>query len=256
MVGLCVVGFVLGQFQNASRESGKADLFSNAVQVAVGPPTRATNASMGFIGDLLTGLRDAKTLRMENERLLAVEENFKRYQEDYDALNGRYEALRGEVNYPVPEKRDKVFAKIVAFMPFQNRVTLDRGGDSGIGPHMPVVSAKGLVGIVETVSADSCQVLLITSPALRVAVKVVGEPDVPGLARGETPTRLVIELFESEVVHTGQSVVTSGFSLLVPPGIPIGTIIDSRDDPQFGVRRVFVHPAVDIGEVGEVFVVR
>lgn len=253
---LCALGFGLGQVQNFARESGKTDLFGRAVRAVASPPTRATNASLAWVGDLFAGVRDAKRLRQENDRLRAVEEAYKRYQVDYDALYDKYSALRAEVDYPLPTQRQRVFARIVEFMPFQNRVTIDRGGEHGIEPHTAVICAKGLVGLVDTVSARSSQVLLVTSPALRVPVKVLGEPDVPGLSRGETSKRLVIELFESEEVHTGQMVVTSGFSRLVPAGIPVGTVIDSRDDPQFGVRRVFVHPSVDIGEVSEVVVVR
>lgn len=204
----------------------------------------------------MIGVRDARILRIENERLRAIEENTKRYQEIYDSLFDKYDALRMQVEYPIPAGRGKVFARIVAFMPFQNRVTIDRGGGDGIKAHMAVVSAKGLVGIVETVSLHSSQVLLVTSPAIRVAVKVVGDPDVPGISQGETATRLVINLLESDEVHTGQRVVTSGFSTLIPGGIPVGTVIDARDDPQFGTQRVFVLPALEIGEIGEVFVVR
>lgn len=250
------MGVAIGQLQNLSRDRGRVDPFSTIVRALVAPPTRATNGVIAFSGDFVIGVRDAHALRQENARLRSVEESYKRYQEIYDLLYKDYSALRDQVGYELPKDKGKVFARVTSFMPFQSRMTIDRGSKHGISPHLAVVAAKGLVGIVETVSSDTSQVLLVTSPSIRVAVKVIGETNVPGISRGETPTRLVIDLLQSDVVHTGESVVTSGFSTTVPAGIPVGTIVDARMDDRFGTQRVFVVPSVSVGDVNEVFVVK
>ncbi|HXH60390.1 MAG TPA: rod shape-determining protein MreC [Fimbriimonadaceae bacterium] len=247
---------MLGQVQTVARNNGRPDFVSRAMQAVVMPPARVMQWGLGVADDFWVGVRDSHSLRLENERLRALADSAKRYQENIDRLTARLESMSREVGYVPPPPRTKVFARVVGLFRFQNRATLDRGSESGIKPQMPVVAANGLFGVVDTVSKGSCQVLLITSPSIRVAAKVLSAKEVPAIARGETSVRLALDMLESDEIHTGDFVVTSGYSTTTPAGIPIGTVVEARDDPRFGTKRVFVLPNVQIGEVHEVFVLK
>jgi rod shape-determining protein MreC len=253
---LCVVGFVLGQIQTVNQNGGRLDIVSRAIQGLESPAARSIQGLVTFSSDFWIGVRDATSLKKEVERLRAVERASLQYQETVDRLTQRVENLNKMHGYQSPTPKTKVFARIIGYFPQQNRATLDRGEESGIKPHMPVCAADGLVGIVETVSANSCQVLLVTSPQIRIASEVVGVARVPGVVRGETSSRLAMDLFASDPVYTGEQIVTSGFSKSIPAGIPVGTVVEAMDDPQFGLRRVFVLPSVHMGSVDEVYVLK
>jgi rod shape-determining protein MreC len=250
------VGFGLGQYQTVQRNSGRVDAVSRTIQAIESPATSVVHNTIGFASDFWSGVRDATSLRKENERLRSVERSAQQYQETVDRLQEKIDALNRMHQYQPPAPLTKVFARVVGYFPQQNRATLDRGSNSGIKPHMPVCSADGIVGIVETVSSNSCQILLVTSPQIRIASEVANVTRVPGVVRGETSSRLTMDLYGEDPVYTGEQVVTSGFSESIPAGIVVGTIVEAIDDAQFGLRRVFILPSVHMGSVDEVFVLK
>ena len=77
-------------------------------------------------------------------------------------------------------------------------------------------------------------------------------PEVLGLMKGQTPTRLVLDVLDNGVAEVGDPVVTSGLSSRIPRGIPVGTVAEVVPDPSYGTRRVFVSPSAQIGSSLEV----
>lgn len=250
------MGFILGQVQTVARNGGKVDFFSRAIQAIESPVAALTTSVLGVAEDFWIGVRDARSLRREVERLKSLDIAANQYQETVDRLKSRIDALEQMNGYVPAQPYTKVYARIVGYFPQQNRATIDRGSKDGLAPHQPVVAANGLVGVIDTVTESRSQILLVTSPQIRIAARVVGEASVPSIIRGETPTRLYLDLLGSDPVYTGETVVTSGHSENIPAGIMIGTIVESIDDPQFGVKRVFVLPSVHMGSVDEVFVLK
>src|SRR4029077_948197 len=119
------------------------------------------------------------------------------------------------------------------------------------------VCAQGLIGRVQTVYPKSSQVVLLSSPDLTVGASVVRDPPQPGLLHGESPNNLVLELTNPDApVQIGDAVVTSGFSDMIPRGIPIGRVIQVYPDIEFGARRASIFPSVSIGSLREVFVLK
>ena len=247
---------MLGQLQTVAKNKGHTDFVTRAVQSVESWPAGEINAVLAFGQNISTGVRDAHRLRQENAELRAIAQSAEIYNEAIDRVQKQIDALNAMVGYDAPGPFQKVFAGVVGYFPNENRITLDKGSDDGIKPHMPVVAAGGLVGIVETVDKSRSQVLLVTSRAIRVAAKILAQPDVPGILRGETQNRLVFELLASDDVHTGEQVVTSGHSEDTPAGISIGIVVEVIDDPQFGTKRVFVLPNLHMGAVDEVFVLK
>ena len=256
LVGLFIAGFVLGQLQTVANNDAKTDFFTRAVQSFVNPVASVLTNTLNYGDDFWLGVRDAHSLRQQNARLRAEAENVRRYQETLDRLQRQLDDLNRMHGYDAPGPFEKVYAGIVGYFPNENRATLDKGSDDGIKPHMPVIAADGLVGIVDTVDKTRCQVLLVTSRAIRVGVKVIGTTDVPGIARGETSKRLVIDMLSADEVHTGEQVITSGYSETIPAGIPVGVVVEAVDSPQFGTKQVFVLPAIKMGDLVEVFVLK
>ena len=256
LAGLCVLGFFLGQVQNVFRDDAGQDFLTLSVQSVVNPGADVVTSALTGLDGFWTGFRDASRISAENERLRQIERAANQYQETLDRLQSDLDDLRTMLDLPVPSDNEKLFARVTGYFQRWNRLTLNVGARDGVKRYMPVVSADGLIGIIEVVESRHSQVLLISSPVLKIGAKTLGDPNVPGLLHGETTDRLVMEVFGSDEVHTGETVVTSGFSEDIPAGIHIGTVVESRDQPRYGKRRILVEPSAKIGNINEVFVIK
>lgn len=137
-------------------------------------------------------------------------------------------------------------------------LTLNKGSSSGLVAGMPVVTERGLVGILYEVSLDSCKVrtLLHTDFAAGAADSGTAET---GLWEGSfstlpsgraTVTGLPIE---SEVA-TGDVILTSGEGSIYPYGIPLGRVVEVSVDAYERSTVAEVVPFVDMTDVREVMV--
>ncbi|MCH8978530.1 MAG: rod shape-determining protein MreC [Armatimonadetes bacterium] len=258
LAGLCVLAFVLGQVQDRARDDQRSDVLTRAIKTVVKPGASASVWAITSTGGLWNDVRDVRSSKEELERLRAMETEYQRYQESVDMLGSRLSRLQDMHDLPTYGDHTKVYAKVIGSFLLQNRITLNRGSRHGLAGHMPVVSADGLVGWIDTVDKNSSQVLLLSSPAIDVAAKVLLDPtkNVPGILRGETAARLVMQTHDSNEVRVGDMVVTSGFSETIPEGIPIGMVFRIDENQQLGTRRVLVLPHVRMGSFNEVYVLK
>jgi len=183
----------------------------------------------------------ADDLKRENDRLKAIVSAAANYAETERLLTATIDSLRAELDAPV-YGRKAIRAEIIAFFPFDNRLTISAGRKHGIEDQLPVVTAQGLLGVVSTVDEVTSQVTLITAPTTRVGAVLLSATPVAGLTRGETPTRLVLDIVENVVVKPGDKVMTSGYGKFTPRGIAIGEVTEVVQDPDYGTLRAFVFP--------------
>jgi len=57
-------------------------------------------------------------------------------------------------------------------------------------------------------------------------------------------------------IASGDKIVTSGLSQHIPYGLVVGRVISAEDDPDYGTRRATVDPAVNVGLLREVQVLK
>ena len=150
------------------------------------------------------------------------------------------------------------------------RLTLAAGSRRGIRPGDTVVVPEGLVGrVTDEISAHTCVVMLISDPGCRVAAEV------PGVAKGvlfgaegsdygrETATDGLYTVAPLKMRYVARGirvppnarVLTEGSGRLFPRGIPVGTVLESHDDPKSGVlTELSVIPSADPALLDTVFV--
>lgn len=110
---------------------------------------------------------------------------------------------------------------------------IDAGARDGLRPGLPVVVPEGLIGRVERVAHTTAEVVLVGDARCRVAV-VVRETGETGVlttrSAGVLDHRLVdlTHLPRHLAVRPGQRVYTSGLGGVFPPGLPVGTVVDTR----------------------------
>ncbi|MEM8558457.1 MAG: rod shape-determining protein MreC [Bacteroidota bacterium] len=138
-----------------------------------------------------------------------------------------------------------------------NQLTLNVGAEDGVVLDMPVVDDRGIVGKVSLVSDHFSLVLPHQNTNFAVPARI-DELGRDGLVRwdGTTFDRLTMDyVVRTEPVAVGQRVVTSGFSDVFPPGIPVGRIdsvlvAGGRND-----FVLYVEPAAPISTVDYVYVI-
>lgn len=206
--------------------------------------------------DFWQGFRNARSLREKNSQLAEALKAAEQDLSENDALRRELDDLKRALGLEAPGDREKIFAPIIGYAPYENRITLGRGRNHGVEAHQPIITADGLVGVIQTVDDDTSQALLITSPALVIGGLVLGDSNVAALVRGATTHRLVLTILDDLEVHTGEIVVTNGYSKYTPRGIPIGVIVEVRHNPEFGERRAYVLPHVSISDYSEVIILK
>lgn len=203
----------------------------------------------------MSGAGDAPRLRRENEDLRGKLAAVQNYLDSANALQAQIAELRALQGLP-DYGRTKIGAQIIGYSPFDSRITLSVGQDKGIEQSMPVVNGQGLLGQISSVGPNTSTATLVTSPALRVAALLSGSDKAVGLVRGETSRRLIMEIVEDVDVKVGDLVVTSGFSKFYPRGVPIGDIVDVRDDLETGSKRALIVPRAKLDQGSDVVVLR
>lgn len=114
--------------------------------------------------------------------------------------------------------------------PMSRMIRLNRGSEHGIRAKSPVIAHQGVVGQVLSVAPHFCDVLLVTDASSALDAKIVGS-EARGLLRGVTnSTEYMMEIRDIDGlidVKAGNIVVTSGMNSSFPPGIPIGSVVES-----------------------------
>lgn len=138
-----------------------------------------------------------------------------------------------------------------------NLFTINVGRADSVRVGMAVMDERGILGKVVLVSERYARVM----PYLNTAFSVPGRilpMQTEGIVHweGERSDLLLLEnVSKTEPVARGQLVVTSGFSGVFPPGLPIGRIDSVSALPGRSEYRLFVRPSSPLSQAQYVFVV-
>lgn len=138
-----------------------------------------------------------------------------------------------------------------------NYITLNRGASDGLRPEMGVVDAGGVVGIVYKVSAHYALVISLLNSKSSISCKI-NRSDYFGYLKwegGNSRYAYLKDLPRHAAFSLGDTVVTSGYSTVFPPGIMVGTVDDMRDSNDGLSYLLRVKLAADLGKVSRVRVI-
>lgn len=138
-----------------------------------------------------------------------------------------------------------------------NFMTLDVGDAEGVHPDMAVVSASGAVGIVVNTSEHFSLAISLLNNKVGISAKLKNSNFYGKLNwTGEDyHTAILHEIPNHVILNVGDTVVTSGYSAIFPPGIPVA-VIDSfernSDDNFYSIKVKFT---TDLKCLANVFVI-
>lgn len=138
-----------------------------------------------------------------------------------------------------------------------NYLTLDKGSKDGVKPELGVIDQNGVIGIVSGVGPHSARVISLLNPNLRLSCKIKNSDHFGSLVwDGNDPTMALLEeLPRHTVFNPGDTVVTSGYSAVFPPGLPVGIILDDDRDHNENFFTLKIRLFTDFTALGNVQIV-
>lgn len=111
-----------------------------------------------------------------------------------------------------------------------NYIILDKGRADGVEENFGIITAKGVVGIVESVSENYCYALSFQNHQITVSARLRKDGPVgPIRWNGINADKAVLREIPHHIQHSlGDTVYTSGISDKFPSDIPIGTVAGSK----------------------------
>jgi rod shape-determining protein MreC len=107
-----------------------------------------------------------------------------------------------------------------------NYLTLNKGIRHGIKKNMGVITSRGIVGIVKDVSENFCTVYSLLHSKSKISAKLKKGNNVGTILWNGNDYRIVTmkDVPTHVKVKIGDTVISSGYSMMFPEGIPIGSV--------------------------------
>lgn len=211
----------------------------------------------GALDERVSSLLGFIQLRAQNDSLMM--ENARLQQE---ILNAR--ALTAPVpQVPPPDttkQQYRVFpARVIknSINARNNYMTLDIGSAEGIGAGMGVVTGDGPAGIVVNATRHFAKVMSILHANTMISAAIMHKGYFGTLAwRDFNPRRMQLQAIPKHAfLERGDTVATSGYSHIFPPGVVIGTIDTFWLEGGSNFYHIEVDLLLDIARIQTVFVI-
>lgn len=206
---------------------------------------------------------DIANIGQANEKLDQLEADNKRLLEELaeaQDIKGELNQLKDVLDLAGRGGYKVVAAKVIALESagdFEETLTLDIGSSSGITRDMAVISGKGVVGVVKSVTSRSAIVQLISDPGFRMGVRIAGTQAM-GILSGEGSSTFTLELLDARsTVKEGDVLLSRGSTgnRPFPPGLPVGVVTSVEDSIGALTKSATVRAFANLGSQGVVSVI-
>jgi len=218
------------------------------------------------IGDFVNDFSSLYALKAENDRLRKQIDLLEQFQSRLDEAYRDIEDLKVLNDLKLSMSEFHLIASVVINRTsdnFNHVIGLNVGSDDGVELNDAVISSTGLIGKVTTVTATSCEVLLLTTEQQlnKVSVKIrVSQTDTAEalLEYYDVNTgAYILSLLETNSSITeGMKVISSGLGQTYPSGLLVGTVLKVETQQSAGGVKVYVTPAADFAHINYVAIVK
>ena len=138
-------------------------------------------------------------------------------------------------------------------------VTLSAGKSAGVESLAPVVTAEGLVGMVERADNSFSLAIFWPHPDFRVSA-MAADGSAFGIVTGhraEGASKYFMELHSVPLrspLRAGTAIVSSGLGGVYPRGIPIGVVVSEMKTSEGFAKSYLVRPMVSLPDISSVFI--
>ena len=150
-------------------------------------------------------------------------------------------------------------AQVIAYdFLFQNQlIVINRGAVHGVQKYMGVIHPQGVIGHIFRVTSHSSQVVTLMNkisslPGLNQRSRI------KGLVEPYSRNLLTFKYFDLQETYKtfqkGDQIVTST-SEHFPSGLPVGTVISTKEELNNAKQNIFIEPEVSFSSVEELFII-
>ena len=140
----------------------------------------------------------------------------------------------------------------------KNYILLNKGSNDGITEDMGVVSVKGIVGVVTNVSPRFSRVNPVINPEYNPSCMIKNTRFFGSLFwDGKDPRYISLSHLPSHTSFLiGDTIVTSGYSVTFPEGIPVGVVEEPLKSKNEEYNSLKVRLFIDFSTLNEVLIIR
>lgn len=265
-VGFKILGVIalilVGVMIYAASTGGISTFFASAAGAIITPLQSAVTWVSDGISGFFSGFGDKDALTQRIEQLEQENRELKDKLVNYDEMkleNDWYSQILSLHE----QHKDYQFAdgKVITMDPSDPfcSFSIDAGSVAGVKAGDPVITADGLVGIVQEVGLNYSKVRTILDPTLKASASI-SRTDESGFTGGSLSLAdkglLRLNYLErTSSVVSGDFVVTSGLGGVFPSGLLIGRITEVNADTDGMTLYGLVEPFVDISNLKRVMVI-
>lgn len=257
-----LVAIFLVIFYSVIAALGQTLMFSNLLGVIATPFRYGFRALGNAFGGFVDYVTEFRTLKNENEELAERIRELEKQVAHTQVLEGENEWLRGYLGVKENvEEFEMIDALVIGreVNSYLTLYTLNKGSIHGVEVDMTVVTENGIVGRVESVGVNSCQVSAITENASSVGA-VSARSGARGIVDGSLGLRengkcAMNYIDEFADVAVGDVILSSGGGIY-PYGFVIGTVVELTHDEVNRSLSAILEPAVDFETVSRVMIVK
>jgi len=181
---------------------------------------------VSFISSPVTLFRSLMFLEQENQLLREKTLSLSLQVESMLSLVKENEELLGMLDFKKHTKLIIKPSRVVnkGVQPNLLSIVIDAGQLDGIYPNQAVLTPKGIIGKTIETGDKASIVQLINDSNFRLSVRILPS-GATGILRNLTGnTAQIQEVQKNAIISIGDKVVTSGFSDIYPPGLPVGIV--------------------------------
>jgi rod shape-determining protein MreC len=237
VIALAVVLVLLGKAQSGLFDQARMRVtdWMAPVLMKVRAPVQGFDRWMGSVSEIFSVYEQNLKLKEENARL----RQWRNVAIVLQGRVGRYQMLLHAVPDP---KLNAVLARVIgrASRPFLQTMVLDAGRGNQVLPGEAVVDARGMIGRIYLAGNRTSWVILLTDINSRIPVTVApsaakdganAQGNIQAMMTGDNTAQPALDMVSRLVtLHAGDQVVSSGDGGLLPPGLPIGTVVPDGHD--------------------------
>jgi rod shape-determining protein MreC len=204
---------------------------------------------------LFTDIFNVSNLKKENEELRRTNAEMMLQMSklrEYGIINND---LKNLVNFKDSTKFPLIPASIVSksLTKSQGTITLDAGTNQSVKVGMPVITDKGLVGIVFSTSDNYSIARTLTNVDLKLTVKCERTRE-NAIMKWNGDWLIMIDVPKTYNLKKGDRIVTSEISSIVPFPLPVGVVSEIGNVTKGIFNEVKIQPFVNFQRIENVFI--
>ena len=214
---------------------------------------RITSEFSGKIYSAYSDITDYFSLKQQNERLAAENANLRNQLKSSFLVSDTSTIFIDSLYRAIP-------AKVISSSVNRpnNYIMVDKGKKQGVQPEMAVISSNGLVGFVVGVSDHYSYIMSALHKNTRLSASIVKNGQLVNVIWPGPDYRVgkVIDIPSHVHLVEGDTLVTSGNSMIFPQGIVIGTSIEQLESENKGLGNASLLFATDFNSLKNVYLIK